>query len=362
MTSDTRAIVGVALGSVAILLVLGVSLHWPVWLVVVLVVVGTATAVTADALRRRDRRHRLAAQAAARSQSMPVAMLPPPPEYQTVIKDIALRSVLPDYHFMITATVHWRSVARFEGSHVNPGAHAVDSIINRAQEAAATEQPAMYAGLQHRLTGVLGVAQPNQSGSVEAWADQVLVTLPEADLARLRRMAAIRKDREVWEYEREHERSRRAYLADDVLTSTGSALVWWLSRNEQDVAGAVELIGTFARLTAAARNEDVEELFRHLVPPSALPDRVPGFAPLGSDGAGQPVNFQFNGATTPHARVVDLATAMMGVLNLDDFGRVMFAERVAKVIEAAGDATAAQEVRARFDVVSPEPRPEDSDT
>ncbi|MFD7655857.1 hypothetical protein ACFV4N_17930 [Actinosynnema sp. NPDC059797] len=76
----------------------------------------------------------------------------------------------------------------------------------------------------------------------------------------------MRKRQHLWEQEVAAERAVRAYLGDEVLTSTGSAVVWWLARNTAEVRETADLIGTLARLSAAAGDREVDEVFRHLLP------------------------------------------------------------------------------------------------
>lgn len=161
----------------------------------------------------------------------------------------------------------------------------------------------------------------------------------------------MRKDKEVWAREREHEVDKRAYLSNDVLRTTGSAIVWWLARNDTDIAGTVDLIGALARLAAAAKDQDVPELFAHLVPPSARPD--PSIATMGFDGDHQPFRLAVqNGAATLFGgrSAIDLATELMNALHLDGDLRVMFASQIAKLAQDTGDLSLAQEIRRRFDL------------
>jgi hypothetical protein len=341
--------------AVVVLIVLGVSLQWYVGVTITAVLVCCAVAaLVALAVDRHDRQ-------LMEQRNLYVPPPPPPPAaaepaiYQVVVQEVNLASAWPDYEFLFGATVYWRTVGNPTPTpHVRPGALAVDAIIRRAAKAAEVEQPGMAVRLQHRLDDLLGVVEHDPSGRVEAWADQVRTSLSEADVNRLRTLSDIRKDKAVWEHKRNYECDRREYLTEDVLKSTSSALVWWLSRNESNVTGAVELIGTMARLSAAARDEDVPERFRHLVPASALPDPdagQPRFATVGSDGAGQPfaVDFAlFNGGRS----AIDLVTALMGALHLDDGQRALFAARMVREIEAIGDEATAEQVRSRFDVIS----------
>jgi hypothetical protein len=347
-TSQRKVVLPVVTGVVAVVLILlGVSLRWAPWVTILTVLVCLAVGALVYLAVSRPEQQTIYV-------PPPPAPEPQPPVQMVSVQGINLASAWPDYEFLLDATVYWRSVGNPTATtHVRPGARGIDTIIERAARVAATEPPGMAVRLQHRLNDVLGVVQHDQSGRIETWADNVRISLFDADAQRLRTLSDIRKDKTVWEHQRRFECDRREYLTEDVLRSTGSALVWWLSRNESDVTAAADLIGTMARLSAAAKDEDVPELFRHLLPPSLLPPEPeqPRFAALGSDGAGQPSMFDFaqlNGARS----AVDLVTALMGALGLDDEQRVLFAARVAADIESTGDAAAAEQVRQRFDVIS----------
>lgn len=353
MTSQRKIGPIVAAGAVAlVLIVLGIGLGWPAWSIVVAVLVCCAAGA-------------LAYLALNRVPPQPAYLPPlpapePPPATQMVaVQGVTLPSATPDYEFILDATVYWRPAGPPSAmhQHVRPGARAIDAIIDRATRVAAVEEPAMAVRLQHRLNDVLGMIDADPTGRVEVWADQVRISLSDADLHRLRTLADIRKDEAVWEHQRRFECDKREYLTEDVLRSTGSALVWWLSRNESNVTQAADLIATMARLSAAARNEDIPTLFRHLLPPELLPPDTMRFATVGSDGAGQPFGVGFAGGLgTP----IDLVAELMSALRLDDQQRSLFAAQVAYGTETAGHGSVAEEIRRRFDVLirTPEPEPE----
>lgn len=352
MTSEDRAIVGVlGAGAVVIPLLLGLSLGWPVWLWAILIVVLLIVpAAVAPRLRHRAQRKRLGELQA----QQPIPDHQPPPDqrpmavYSAQIREVPLPSARPDYDFVLTAVVYWQAVVGQGAPHANPGALAIDAIVLRAREAAASEQPDRYTLLQHHLNSALGTMLPDRSGRVLAWADQVLVDLSEVDLNRLRRLADVRKDEDVWEHERNHERNKRKYLGDEVLRTTGSAVVWWLSKDDGDLTRAVTAIGPLARLTAAANDQEVPELFRRLVEASEGTGQSP-FSPMGSDGAGHPFGFDFVGDGTGQS-VVDRLTRLMDALGLDDAQRAQFADRAVNLVDATGNTAAADQIRAHFDV------------
>lgn len=68
--------------------------------------------------------------------------------------------------------------------------------------------------------------------------------------------------------------------------SAGSAVVWWLARHENKIEKAVDMIGPLAQIAAAANDEEVPELFRHLlVPPVGARSEATGGGPLWVDPA-----------------------------------------------------------------------------
>lgn len=346
MNRDDRTVL-VLLAGIAVLgpLAIGLALHWPIWAwallaVALLVMVWLVSRQLAFRRNQRDLRDSLREPAPAPrpapAATMPSSLTPtlsaplpsaghapltvqsthpnllpePPPRapeqvhQSTTITDISLASAVPDYRFTFSATVHWRPVPGFVGlPHGNPTALAANAIIGRAYEVTSAEQPADHELVKLKLNAVLGTMLADRTGQVEAWALRVHLSLPDADVARLRKLSEVRKDEEVWERERNHERSKRAYLNDEVLKTPGSAVVWWLARDFSQVRETVALIGTLAQLSAAANDAEVPELFRPLVeaarndpdlkdvfapPPSQnpeLPDKSqpsldPGFDPL----------------------------------------------------------------------------------
>ncbi|HWC82300.1 MAG TPA: hypothetical protein VG756_20310 [Pseudonocardiaceae bacterium] len=316
-----------------VLIALGISLRWPLWPVVVgALVCCAAGALGYLAINRRP--------------PDPV-FLPPAPQPAPVIQTqrdqvqaINLPSAEPDYEFILDVTVYWRSIgtAADAQQHFRPGARGIDSIIERAAQVAANVPPSMAIRLQHRLNDVLGIVQPDRTGLVEAWADQVRISLSDADVGRLHEMATIRKNKELWEHQRRFECDRRAYLTDDVLRSTGSALVWWLSRNDKEVDQAVALIGTMTQLSAAARDEEISQVF-------------PG---SGSDGAAQPLVLGLAGPREP----IDVFIEWVDSLDLARGQRLLLVEHIANGLEHSGDPrdkAMAYEIRRRFDLITDDP-------
>ncbi|WP_158844809.1 hypothetical protein [Streptomyces sp. NRRL WC-3742] len=236
--------------------VLGVSARWPVWLWAV----PAAMAVVLAGV--------LATARGPRPESGEPAW------EKTRVVGVALPSRVPDYDFHFSATVWWRPVPNTSGQvHADPAGLAIETVLARAREVTERELPERLDLVQHRLNGVLGTQGLDRSALVEAMGGKVELRLSEDDRNRLGKLSEVRKTEEVWEHERRHEQSKRAYLGGDVLRSPGDAVVWWLARHDDQIKEAVDLIGPLAQLSAAANNEAVSDLYEHLLPLSGpFPD------------------------------------------------------------------------------------------
>ncbi|MGX7757774.1 hypothetical protein ACWQ06_03780 [Streptomyces angustmyceticus] len=268
-----------------------------------------------------------------------------PPYQETRVVDAALPSAADGYDFLFSATVWWRpALDRAEPSSGASPALAVSSIVSRALEVVQREEPGRASFARHLLEGELGVPLPDRSGRVKALAADVTLALAPADRERLRKLNDLRKDEEIWEYERQHERNKRRYLGDDVLKSAGSAVVWWLARHENEIEKAVDMIGPLARIAAAANDEEVPELFRHLlVPPVDARSEATVGGPLW-DGHGQGGGaFDREEEVGVSDRLLLLLTAVGLKPDMDAY--TVFVHRVVRSLEAAGLDEAAEEIR-----------------
>lgn len=261
----------------------------------------------------------------------------------------ALPSRSEDYRFLFSATVWWRLCPGVRGPvHASPGAVAINEVVERAKAITAGELPLDHEQVRHRLNSVLGKVQPDSSGFVEVSAADVRLDLETADRERLELFARTRKDALVWEYERKHEEDRRRYLGEDVLSDTGSAVVWWLVKQNNDVANVVKDINTLAELTAAANNvrpvAGRELGYGQMAFPEDLtvPERTPAVS-----------------EPSPRDSVVDLVEALMNGIGLDADApeRELLAERLASSFAAAGKPDPADEVREAFGALDPDPSP-----
>ncbi|MFD8523132.1 hypothetical protein ACFV2D_24370 [Streptomyces capillispiralis] len=321
--------------------VLGNLLHWSAWLW------GFMSMVTTSGSLLLVMTVRSGGQASAGPHEPREAEPPVPPTEQpyqeTRVIDAALPSSADGYDFLFSATVWWRPVTghadRTDGA--SP-ALAVSSLVSRALEVVRHEEPGRASFARYLLDGELSVPLPDRSGRVEAMAADVTLALAPADRERLRKLKDLRKDEEVWEYERQHERNKRRYLGDDVLKSAGSAVVWWLARHENEIEKAVDMIGPLAQIAAAANDEEVPELFRHLL--------VPPVGARSEATTGGPMWIGQEGGMSDREEEVGVPDRMLLLLSavglkpdMDEY--TVFVHRVVRSLETAGLVEAAEEIR-----------------
>ncbi|MDQ8703246.1 hypothetical protein RCO28_12210 [Streptomyces sp. LHD-70] len=304
-----------------LIVIVGLCSEWPLWVwstAFGLLVLGTAIALL---LFRRPKplipyEHQLE----------PEAPLPPVERWECVIRNVALPSLSEDYDFLFTATIRWiPQDVDDDAPGINAGGLAVDAVLERARCITQQESAHRSSLVQHRLNGELAIMQLDGSGRVATMAERVQLTLSDADRERLEKLATVRKNEAVWEHERKWEQSKRAYLGDDVLKTPGSAVVWWLAKNEEKVDKAVADIGLLAELSSAAHDQPVPEGFHRFVPDLAAP--APSLL----------VEEQPPWPSTPRSpyEYVDFIADHCG-LDEDDPRRALFIERMAKAAKGAG--------------------------
>lgn len=259
---------------------------------------------------------------------------PPPPPVSASVQGIALPSAHRDYRFLLHGNVLWRQSGPHASPHPRPGQLAIDAIRERAALFTEGESPADADLLATRLGTELSFPRPDRTGTLDVWAQDTILTIPEDDRVRLHKIAAVRKDEEVWEYERAYERSKRAYLRDDVLTTTGSAVVWWLAQDTTRVSDTVGLIGTLAQLVGAAQNREVEPLFQSFV----------------RDLADERANLEHTAGAEPDPDA-DVLGRLMARLVPDgsEPEQAELADRIARIAEEVGATDLAVSIRERFD-------------
>lgn len=320
-------------------LLIGRFAPWSVWISLALALAVVVTVVLLKAMRRRSS---------------------PPPPPKTALTDAAVSSaerreervtdvLLPskreDYYFLFSGTVLWSPIrAVMDESMVNMTARAVDAVMKRARDITEQRDPGTASLVRHELGSSLGEMQKDTTGHLQAMAESVHLVLPDHDQQRLDKLAAVRKDEAVWVHERKYEQSKREYLSEDVLKDPGSAVVWWLARNNDQVEKTVQDIGLLARLSSAANNTDIPESFQQFVPGLAsahTPDPLdPGLN--GSDAAQSPESER---SAADHFDAFLRAMALIE----GDPERVLFARRVADLAARHGRQEVADEMVDRFD-------------
>ncbi|MGX1541176.1 hypothetical protein [Streptomyces adustus] len=248
-----------------LLTILGLMQKWPAWAwaALAVVVVGVPVATFKITEKRRG--------------SLPVDFtnfVPAAPierrEHQ--VSRVALPSRWPDYDFVFSATVRWHPLeARGDDCVLNPAGLAAEAILDRARTLTEQREPGRASLVQHELSGVLSRLRPDPTGHLQIMAENITLTLHEPDQERLTKLAEIRKEKAVWEHQRAYEQNKREYLGDDVLKDTGSAVVWWLARNDDQIDKTVADLGLLAQLTSAANDTDIPERLQDLLPSSTGP-------------------------------------------------------------------------------------------
>ncbi|APE20464.1 MULTISPECIES: hypothetical protein [Streptomyces] len=311
-----------------IVVILGLCVGWPswVWPLALCVLAAVAGLPLLSARRRRP----LIPPEYTLEPDLPI---PPVERWEKIVREVALPSRAADYDFLFTAVVRWvPSDAPHGAPEVSYAGLALDAVLQRAAEITAAQLPHRAGLVQHQLSGELATMLPDPTGRVRAMADHVEVVLSEEDQERLDKLATVRKNETVWEHERKYEQSKRSYLGKDVLSSTGSAVVWWLAKNNDQVDRAVADIGLLAQLTAVANDEPVpERLHPYLGDTARLDDgRSLRETPRQPEEPEGPVD--------PAETLAHHLTGLMrsaGVAE-DDPRKLLFARRVAEAAKATG--------------------------
>ncbi|GAA4927847.1 hypothetical protein ACFPM3_08380 [Streptomyces coeruleoprunus] len=347
MTTGQKTVtVFVTLISALLTTIVGLSQGWPMWAWLAAAAVHCAAPplVFAGAGRRQD-------PFPPGSLLEPDLPVPPVERRELRIQEVAMPSNARDYDFLFSATVRWCPLdASMDSPAVHASGLAVEAVLERVRVITEKRSPSRASLVQHELGGVLATLQPDASGLVQAMALDVTLTLSDEDQRRLDKLAAVRKDEEVWAHERRYEQSRRTYLGEDVLKDTGSAVVWWLHKNDDSVSKTVQDLGLLAQLASASKNEQVAEPFRHLVP------GVPGLdAPA---PAGRAAQGPAGGDRDPVQLFVEfLATAG---LKPGDNASVFLADMAATTLEDVDDELASA-LRERFDPLGDCAGPDETD-
>ncbi|WP_433859317.1 hypothetical protein [Streptomyces kronopolitis] len=313
--------------------ILGLTQQWPTWAWAALVVLlfGVPTAAFRIAASRRG--------------SVPVDFeeqrtAVPIERSEHRVTSVALPSQWADYDFLFSATVRWFLLeADGNGTVVSPVGLAIETVLDCARAITELREPGRASLVQHELSGALSRMRPDRAGHLQVMAEDITLTLHEHDQERLDKLSEVRKDKAVWEHQRKYEQSKREYLGDDVLKDTGSAVVWWLAKNDEQVEKAVADLGLLAQLTSAANDTDVPDRLRDLLPQprSERPDLHAVDAPTAS--------FEREPTAADH---FEGFLAGMGFAD-GDVRRVMLAKQIADIIKTQDRNETAEELLRRFD-------------
>ncbi|MFJ5838399.1 hypothetical protein ACIQGO_16785 [Streptomyces shenzhenensis] len=320
-----------------LLTIVGLTQRWPAWTWValaLLLLVVPAAAFRVSLLRR---------------GSMPVSFeeqLTASPVERTEyhVSQVALPSYWDDYDFVFSATVRWYLVPSPGNDPVlNPAGLAVEAVLNRARAITEKREPGRASFVQHELSGVLSRMCPDPTGHLQAMAENISLTLLDHDQERLARLAEVRKDKAVWEHQRKYEQSRRQYLGEDVLKDTGSAVVWWLAKNDEHVEKTVADLGLLAQLTSAANDTDIPERLRNMVPQQHEEPTAQEL--LGED----PAPTAQEGTAADH--LADFFDAMGFAQG--DARRTIVAKQISEIIKTQDRYETAEDLIRRFDPPTP---------
>ncbi|MEU3795983.1 hypothetical protein AB0F07_40470 [Streptomyces fructofermentans] len=306
-----------------LLTILGLVQKWPSWAWAALAVAVVAAPVAAFKI------------AAQRRGSLPADFtnfLPAAPieRREHHVSRVALPSQWDDYDFVFSATVRWQPLdARNDEPVFNPAGLAVEAVLDRARALTEQREPGRASLVQHELNGALSRMRPDHAGHLQVMAENITLTLHEADQERLDKLAGVRKDKAVWEHQRKYEQSKREYLGDDVLKDTGSAVVWWLAKNDNHIEKTVADLGLLAQLTSAANDTDIPERLQDLIPASNAPSTAAEREPTAAD--------HFEAFLTG-----------MGFTN-EDARRGMLTKQIADVIRTQDKHETADELLRRYD-------------
>ena len=342
---NTARVIG-AIAAAALTIGLIVFAHWPTWAALVLTLsLATMTIALLQARRRR-------LEPPPHEPEVTYVPMPPPDDKKERVADVLLPSNHGDYYFLFSATVRWVPTATVLGDAViNMAALAVDAVLQRAREITQQRDPHNASLVRHELGARLAGMQPDATGCLRAMAESVQLVLPDNDQERLDKLAAVRKEEAIWEHERKYEQSKREYLSGDVLKDPGSAVVWWLTRNNDHVEKTVQDITLLAQLFAAANNAEIPETFQQFM--AGLPYAYsPNRQPSGMNGSSEPRAEDSANSATDHF------DAFLRAVGLDEGNpeRALFARRVADLATKHGRTEVADEMLERFDrIVTDDP-------
>ncbi|QUQ71489.1 hypothetical protein [Kutzneria sp. CA-103260] len=233
-----------------------------------------------------------------------------PPVQQVRIDDQGLRSATAGYDFRFSCVVFYQEQLR-PGTHPSVYGVARQSVVQHALELAARAELVDHVNFQNQLAAELGVPRYELNGALRVWAAEVVAVPAEADLQAVRRQRELERNLLEWQHQKEMERRERDFVAE-MLREPQRAVAWWLSRNPQQVAQAVDMIEPLARLSATIHGR-----------PAAPPVLSPGDQLL--------------------------AASERLFAPLDEWNRALLGDQLAKTLVAFGHVELAERLRTQLD-------------
>jgi len=166
--------------------------------------------------------------------------VPAPSSHQQEF-ETPLPSAIYGLDFQVKFTVFWRLDLNTGRRHNSPRSAAINGIVQRARAVTAVAMLVHHAPLQHQLGDELATELQVAGTCVWARAENVEVTVDDADLEMARKHVELLRSTRVRDAERDLERAEIRYLRDEILTDLGTAMIWWLQRNGYQVEQAVAL-------------------------------------------------------------------------------------------------------------------------
>ncbi|WP_017612633.1 hypothetical protein [Nocardiopsis salina] len=264
----------------------------------------------------------------------------------TRLRETRLLSKDPDHTFVLKGTVRWSWTGDPHPLLRAPEAQAQQAVVTVARETLAAHGPHETDPARHALAARLAEGTSAAGGAMEVWSDDLDLCLSEEDRAHLDALARVRKERGQWEAEREVERAKRRYFAEDAFASPGQAVLWELTRNGNDVDRAHGRIDTLTELAEAGKGEDladVRERLRGREP--ELASALDGLGETSAGGAqvGEP------GHARPEPEPLEVLSAAVELIE-EGPHRSTFANRVAGAVEQSPCAHLAPGLRERFQI------------
>ncbi|GAA3019879.1 hypothetical protein [Actinokineospora globicatena] len=360
MSKDTKVIVAVV-AALVLPIAAGALFEWPGWvtgvLIAVLLVAGGFAALRPDkhfGPRRRPGWQEDVFQPPVDPEPRHVPVTPPPPASRPVTS-VRLPSSVEGIPFTLSCTVLWHQQAN---GHAEPGALAVQAVLHRARQVARAHHPEEDTTVHHALAAALSTATPDGSNTVRAWAVDLAVTIDEEHSIYLRELVRLRRERLLGELRIENERAVRSYLGEDVLASVGSTVVWWLAKDSSKVQETVDLIGSLARLSAAANDKEIDEAFEHLVPADQRPARD---EPFHGNGFAGPGVFVVDSAGVVDSPAEPMETPESLLPDPEDDGNALFGRTLVDALDKHGHPDLADKARDRYGVDEWAPQNETAD-